>query len=115
AGRRSAKPSGRTSAIAQLQSSLTTTYRPGTAAGPATGLASIVTNAWVKHAVHNICQKVRNHREDRHEQGDAHDDSVVALIDRVEDQPTQSVPGEDLLDDHRAAEEGREIQRQQRD
>src|ERR1700738_154774 len=73
------------------------------------------TNTWVEEAIQHVDDGVGGHEQRRDYQDTTLHDRVVALIDRVEQKPSQPGQGEDLLYHHRAAEQVTHLNAQDRD
>src|SRR6266498_3760932 len=61
-----------------------------------------VPDARVEHRVEEIHDEVHQHDDGHDHQVDALDDGVIALVDRVEEEPPHARQLEDGLDDHGA-------------
>src|SRR5438132_6885228 len=69
-----------------------------------------MSQAWVKYAVREIHDKVRNNVEGRYENDGSLDDRVISAQDTIQQQPTHPGPGKHDFGNDRTAEKGSELQ-----
>src|SRR5262249_14368542 len=82
---------------------------------PASLWRSGIPNARIDDGVAHVGEQVAQEDQRRGDEAQAHQDRVVALADGGEAEPAHARPGEDRLDDHRAAEEPGQAQADDRD
>src|SRR6266545_1963595 len=72
--------------------------------------SSAIADAWVDRAVQQIDGEVDQRDDHGREQHDALHERIVALVDRLDEQPADAWPGEDGLGDDRAAEQRADLE-----
>src|SRR5215469_5134002 len=87
----------------------------GTAAASTLAAGTDMANPWVERTVEQIGEQVGEDYGDAEDEHDALDDRDVAVADRLQQLMADAGHGEDLLDDHRRADQGREIEADDRE
>src|SRR5690242_12937025 len=83
---------------------------PPRAAAASTATASTGTDAGIEDAIQEVDGEVEDDEQDGREEDRALHDRVVAVVDRLDGQPSDAGPREDRLRHHGAAEQGAELQ-----
>src|SRR5262245_34950379 len=67
----------------------------------------VIRDTRIHHGVQQVRKQVSNHDEDREHHRQAHDDGIVPLSQRVEEQVAHARPTEDALENHAATKQPR--------